>query len=114
MADSKYGRIFTEQDAVAIALYVVGWTRSAESEEAIPSESDIVKWLENFEGHFPSNEPIFVLRGQDRLALGTIRNYETLAQSRRTPIAHRVGVGQAVRAFDNFRVEHPDRIKDPD
>ena len=62
----------------------------------------------------PDDEPVFILRGQDLLALETVRHWMILAR--------RAGVNaEKMRAVElhhdailNFRIGNPNRVKVPD
>lgn len=63
----------------------------------------------------PNDEPVFILRGQDSLALVAIETYcrsvtdnSTTVNERSGPTAH-----AAFMAFQRFAQEHPDRMKMP-
>jgi|GEM_PF-2859418 len=63
----------------------------------------------------PNDEPVFVLRGQDKLALTAIETYcrsvtdnSTAVNERSGPTAH-----AAFMAFQEFAQTHPDRMKMP-
>lgn len=109
MADSKYGRIFTEDDLKKIAGHRLEISGEYEM-------MDIVKELDEAgELTFPPDEPLFTLRAKDRLSLGVIRAYfDHCIRVRDIDRTHVDNVEQAHRAFDAFRTEHPDRMKIPD
>lgn len=63
----------------------------------------------------PPDEPVFILRAQDKLALVAIETYcrsvtdnSTAVDQRSGPTAH-----SAFMAFQQFAQEHPDRMKMP-
>lgn len=63
----------------------------------------------------PRDEPVFILRGQDKLALAAIETYcrsvtdnSTTVNERSGPTAH-----DAFMKFQRFAQEHPDRMKMP-
>lgn len=100
MADRKYGRIFTEAD-----VYHMFFTIGIGQEEA----SSII---DDTKTKFPPDEPVFVLRGQDRRALGAIHFYrDHQAHDART--FHLEGIDKAVADFEKFRRDNLDKMKDP-
>lgn len=111
MSDSKYGRIFTEQDV----LDFVQSTLQAYFGENARIDHEAVKGrLAQFEGRFPQDEPIFVLRGQDRKALAGIRAYNLACTPETSPMEHLEAITNAIDLFERFRIDNPDRMKHPD
>src|SRR5436190_14751506 len=106
MSDIKYARVFTQEDVLAIV-------RECMESNAMGTD-DTQTIIDSFEGRFPVDEPQFVLRGQDRMALGTVRHYRELCDVRGVSNEHRDGVDEAISDFESFRVDNPDRMKDPD
>ncbi len=103
--DSKYGRIFTEEDVKAIVELAV--------EQEVSSVDEAETLMDDFDGRFPADEPIFVLRARDKRALAAVRQYRE-NQSPRAPVNHIEGLDKAVREFEKFRVQHADQMKEPD
>lgn len=118
MSDDKYGRIFTEEDVKRI----VGLTLE-EAADILPTAQvtmtqtvdDIMSlvWSDAVKLTFPADEPIFLLRAQDKRALAAVRYYRD-HQSPRAPVKHEQNVDHAMQKFERFRVQHPDRLKEPD
>jgi hypothetical protein len=109
MADDKYGRIFTEEDVLKIVSGFLGAAGQRFDAE------DIRERIGDIEGFFPSDEPLFILRGQDKRALGCVRNYRTMAvYGVKVSREFEKGLDAAVAAFEQFRIDNPDRMKDPD
>jgi hypothetical protein len=100
--DNKYGRLFTIDDVLTLMAAADG-----------PVNKTFGQIIEGFEGKFPQDEPVFLLRAQDKRALGAIRFYRE-RQRFDADHDHLMGVEQAVRDFENFRHHHPDRLKEPD
>lgn len=67
----------------------------------------------------PADEPIFIIRGQDRFALPTLSRYKNFKQGlevRPTEesekwIAH---MNEIIETFDKFQTENPGVVKVPD
>lgn len=97
----KYGRLFTEDDVRSMLEAY---------EETGHNFDDLVQ---SGRFTFPEDEPLFVLRAQDKRALGAIRYYQD-HQNPRASIAHLNNIERAVRAFEDFRFHKADRLKEPD
>lgn len=62
----------------------------------------------------PDEEPVFILRARDALAITTLEVYKQLAEEDGTvPEEHINGVQEKIDAFRQFRVQYYDRIKAP-
>lgn len=61
----------------------------------------------------PEDEPIFILRGRDRLAFYAISRYRDLAHDDGCSPYHMKGVADALQAFAEYRATHEDRMKQP-
>lgn len=64
-------------------------------------------------------EPVFVLRGQDALALGTLARYlnsaSTVEDRERRPSAEFIELlSEVIDSFADFAAVHADRVKIPD
>lgn len=67
----------------------------------------------------PDDEPVFILRAQDDLALHTITRYRNTASSIEDDSARPndewfAGLDQVIEDFGAFRNANPDKIKVPD
>lgn len=67
----------------------------------------------------PEDEPIFILRAQDDLALHSVVRYKNQAASIEDPAKKRTGewaddMDSVISDFTAFRNENPDRMKLPD
>ena len=73
----------------------------------------------------PDDEPVFVFRARDKLAVRALQAYATevalgafhagLAQGPDTNLAsHALAVGQRIEDFRRFAAKHPERMKQPD
>lgn len=105
MADSKYQRLFTEEDMIAFVETCL--------EADVENENETREQLDKFDGKFPRDEPLFLLRGQDKFALPTIEEYgfEVSDSSNKEFVA---GVDVAQAEFEKFAKDNPDRVKIPD
>lgn len=111
MADNKYGAIYTEADVKLIVQYAM--------ERDITGEDQLDQIIEELQQpdsplKFPPHEPIFVLRAQDRYALGAVKHYQGRCDVGDVPGDHQSGVDAAVEAFEEFRLENPELMKLPD
>lgn len=121
--DPKYGRIYTEADVAAMIDWLTAGALESTPEEVVQEAARQVTL------RFPDDEPLFVLRGQDRFALDTLDAYAArCAENTRAaadpsgyviegePVqdAHMQAVGRTTMAFRHFQNNHPDRIKTPD
>lgn len=63
----------------------------------------------------PEDEPIFVLRGSDPLAVQALISYHQLlvSQSRGSETPHSAATLSKLRDFQQFQQEHPDRMEIP-
>jgi len=103
--DLKYGRLFTEKDVLAIAKRI--------NPDMEPEK--VREMIDTYQSHFPKSEPLFVIRGKDELGLGAVRNYRTLATGTlKDADAFIAKVDDVVRRFQEFRNNHPTRLKQPD
>jgi hypothetical protein len=59
--------------------------------------------------HIPDDEPIFVLRAKDRLAVRTLTTYFSAIEDPE----HDRAVAARLEDFKRFAREHPERMKDP-
>jgi len=58
----------------------------------------------------PDDEPLFILRAQDRNALATLMAYVSICVN----LEHRRNVMKTVNDFTNFRNNNPEKMKEPD
>lgn len=104
MPDSKYGRVFIENDVIAI-LEAAG---NEDGEDTLNKVVEDVRLKFNDE-----TEPLFVLRGRDKRALAAVRYYRD-NQSSSAPQNHLDGCDKAVRQFEEFRSMSPEQMREPD
>jgi hypothetical protein len=65
-------------------------------------------------GPIPDDEPLFILRGRDCVAVDALYAYQRLAEQNGADLDHLDAITLAIHRFDRFRREHPARIKRPD
>lgn len=108
--DNKYGHLFTAEDMLAFARIV------SESGVELSDDGAIDEMLDDFEGRFPKDEPLFLVRAQDRRGLSCVRNYRTMINySGGIPAPGMItGLDAVVTEFEDFQRDHPDRMKDAD
>jgi len=58
----------------------------------------------------PDDEPLFILRSQDRNALPVLLAYNMICLD----LEHKAGVVKSISDFTEFRNKNPDRMKEPD
>lgn len=113
MPDLKYKRIFTESDVHKIVEVAL--------ESALIDQIDAVIDQIGDELTFRPDEPVFVLRGQDAAAYGTVDEYRFAITAgppdfngkTHAPASSDVikQVDDAVTAFANYASENPDVMK---
>lgn len=114
MADRKYGRIYTESDIEKIFAELAAQTVIDPNRRVIefPSPDIIIKALDD-EGKLtiPEDEPTFLIRGQDNVALHAIGFYRSVAVDLG---ANLQTVTEAYADFIRWRHENPSKCKVPD
>jgi hypothetical protein len=61
----------------------------------------------------PEDEPLFLLRARDHLALNTLLKYEELSLLDNCTPYHMEGIENTISGFKEFRRAHPERMKQP-
>jgi hypothetical protein len=61
----------------------------------------------------PDDEPVFIQRAQDSVARRVVGYYWEVASSESLSEAHINAVERRQAAFDNFAIDHPERMKEP-
>lgn len=61
----------------------------------------------------PLDEPLFLLRARDRLALRLLEEYKRLSREDGCNDYHFEHLDKDIEAFRRFREEHPERMKQP-
>ena len=64
-------------------------------------------------GDIPDDEPVFLIRAQDRVAVALLDRYAMLAEAAGSPPRHLTGTREAIERFVAWQSEHPDRVKTP-
>lgn len=131
MASAKYGRLFTEADAkrlMQMAFDLGAWQREHDQPRVLPDEgSTLILGLDEEGGlAFPADEPLFLLRAQDKGAADAIEtevvelgydgpvDYFERARENGASRAVLDGVRDTAREVRRWQREHPDRVKVPD
>lgn len=117
MPDSKYGRIFTEQDVKELIGWAYAHGRDIGNIEDAGGELD--NWImaaadDGTPMTFPDDEPVFVLRGKDKAAATTIGSYADECEALGSPAAHVSAVQHAGGAMLAWQAQHPEHVKVPD
>ncbi len=60
--------------------------------------------------HIPKDEPLFILRAQDKRALPALRFYMNSLKN----AEHQKSVRLRIKDFNAWKREHPDTMKEPD
>lgn len=117
--EGKYGRLFTEDDVKRMLNMAVL--------EGAPSPAEQIA---GFDAQglltFPADEPLFLLRGQDKAAPEAISAAERVPLGYEGPIdyaeraveagalpPHIIAVERAARMMRDWQREHPERVKVP-
>jgi|SRR6267378_319680 len=61
----------------------------------------------------PVDEPLFLIRARDRLAVAALEAYRVLSQKDGCIDYHFEHLDKDIEAFKRFRDEHPERMKQP-
>ncbi len=61
----------------------------------------------------PEDEPVFILRARDRLALEVLEYYRNICEQDGCIDFQLDGIGINIQRFDAFAREHPERMKQP-
>lgn len=62
----------------------------------------------------PDDEPVFILRGKDKLAMQVVKVWMDLAREAGVNQGKMIRVREHFEAMERFSDEHPDRMKIPD
>ena len=121
--DSKYGRLFTEGD-VDMLVAAMGFADMPEHVVPLRRRAERRLAEEGFELRFPTDEPLFLLRGQDKAATEAIGNVIETPESSRSYLQacravgahndHLAAVNSASAEFETWQQQNPDRVKVPD
>jgi len=113
--DNKYGQIFTKQDLCEFVEALERLQNENATLGRYPEEVIVDKVLDEMRGfRLPPNEPLFILRGQDRYALPAIGHYLEMCKVADLSEGHVNAVDKAWHDFEDYFEENPDRVKDPD
>lgn len=107
MADSKYGILFTTQD-LSNVLAVLGITDTPGINEAIRRVQSSVGLT------FPTDEPLFVIRGQDQAAPAAISAYREAAEFNGAGQELLDGVTRAAIEVVGWQSKPETKVKVPD
>ena len=119
MADTKYGEVYTEEELITVVqmavVSVLEAVSNGEADEDIKRQftaGEICQVARNdIDRKFSPGEPLFILRGQDKRALGAVRWY----RDHQWPSAtqdHLSNIDKAVEHFEAYRQIGP--VKEPD
>lgn len=119
MADNKYGELYTEDEVVQLVKMAVesavNFMDNGESPDDVLerfTDADIREVARtDIERKFHPGEPLFVLRGQDKRALGAVRFYREHQWPSATQ-EHLNSVDAAVERFEAYR--NLGHMKEPD
>lgn len=110
MSDSKYGRLFTEKDV----QYIVNMMRLEGAPNHVCDALPQMEATGKVQFTFPADEPLFLLRGQDKAAPAAVRCYRDHARTAGAGSSLRIGVASAAEAMRKWQRSHPERVKVPD
>jgi hypothetical protein len=113
VADAKYGRLFTFRDVVRL---INAMTHESPDERLnlAAVEAQAVRDADGEPLTFPADEPLFLLRGQDRVAWASVEHYAVHCDVQRVDPDHASAAHDAADTFHEWQAEHPDRVKVPD
>ena len=111
--DKKYGRILTFDDVVQILVELSDPGVISTTFE-VPLAQALAVLDERGLLTFPVDEPLFLLRGKDKLAPATIDNYQSLVQTRSNNVRHAQAAFDAAKNMREWQHSHPERVKIPD
>lgn len=110
MADNKYGRLFTEDDLRNVVQKAM--EQSITGDDGL--DKILVQMYEDGEFTFGKDEPLFALRGQDKLAVQAISDYGSISSANGVHQDQQHAVQKALDQFKVWQRAHPDRVKLPD
>jgi hypothetical protein len=61
----------------------------------------------------PADEPLFLFRARDPMALPALLTYRDECSAWGCTIGHILGVTERIREFERFRIRHQDRMREP-
>jgi hypothetical protein len=61
----------------------------------------------------PEDEPVFILRARDRLAIRLLRHYRTLCELDGCTEYHLNGIKRTIKVFFDFSQEHKEKLRQP-
>jgi hypothetical protein len=109
LADNKYGELYTEDEVVKVVEMavqaVIDLCANGEDTNEVWgrfSEGDIREVARTNTRIWHPGEPLFILRGQDRRALGALRWYRD-HQFPNAPREHLDSIDEAVARFEAYR-----------
>jgi hypothetical protein len=119
MSDAKYGRLFTQADleaAIGVAAGIGKEQRRYPACDEVLHQMELERWSLAF----PADEPLFLLRGQDKAVPDTISTYWDICMGFGDPIEedecpaeHCDAIQAAGEALDKWQRENPERVKVP-
>jgi hypothetical protein len=90
----------------------LGWAQT-ENRELIMAQEGKYGKITTERGSIPDDEPVFLLRAQDRLSVQAIEAYMRLCQVNGCPSPHLEALDEVFLAFVNWQGQHPRRVKIP-
>ncbi len=112
MADAKYGRLFTEADL--IWMIEAAYRRGLAEGKGEPDPYDGARIGDLHVTQFPEDEPLFLLRGQDKAAPGTIACYLPESRDAGASEEHIAAAHEAYKVMETWQAANRDRVKVPD
>lgn len=129
MADSKYGRLYTERDVRRMmSVLAAETTRHAvemqqrggdwqgpQSVQEAEAVCDRLLAEDAASGNlaFPADEPLFLLRGQDWASKAAIGSYLDECEGLGSPAEHLQRIEDARADLIAWQEQHPERVKVP-
>lgn len=85
--------------------------RDIDSRFAVSTNGEIYKKSNN--EIVPKDEPLFLLRGRDLIAVEYLADYARLSEKRGCNAYHFLKLGETTAGFIKFKNKHPERMKMP-
>lgn len=104
--DSKYGKIFFEEDLVQII----------EEAQANPDKtvSQILQEIPEDHPRIPHTEPVFIIRAKSETAPAAVRAYADISAAAGSLPNHIASVRAVAESMEDFQRDHRDLVKIPD
>lgn len=86
-------------------------SRDIDSKFAVSTDGEIYKKSNN--EFIPDDEPLFLLRGRDILALDLLKEYYRISEEWKCNRYHLINLAVTIDKFVRFKIKNPERMKMP-